>query len=104
MSRSSGQAHQAGLRIFGGTLIPFQGAGYWTPAGEAERETINRWIRTSGAFDGVIDFAAALPDPRGPHVIDPRYDSGDHLHPNDAGCRAMAKAILAAMLLHPQRS
>jgi lysophospholipase L1-like esterase len=95
------QAHQAGLRIFGGTLIPFGGAAYWTPAGEAERETINRWIRTSGAFDGVIDFAAALADPRDPRVIDPRYDSGDHLHPNDAGYRAMANAIDAAMLLHP---
>jgi len=92
------QAHAAGLRIIGATLTPFRGARYWTPAAEAKREQINHWILTSGAFDGVIDFAGALADPAQPQRLDPRYDSGDHLHPNDAGYRAMAAAIDLRML------
>jgi lysophospholipase L1-like esterase len=94
------QAHAAGLKIFGGTLTPFKGANYWTPAGEAKREAVNRWIRTSGAFDGVIDFAKAVSDPSDPSKLNPAYDSGDHLHPNGAGYRAMASAIRLAMLLN----
>jgi lysophospholipase L1-like esterase len=92
------QAHAAGLKIFGATLTAFGGARYWTPAGEAKREAINYWIRTSGAFDGVIDFAAATADPRDPAMLAPAYDSGDHLHPNAAGYRAMARAIDLTML------
>jgi lysophospholipase L1-like esterase len=86
-------AHTAGLKIFGATLTPFEGARYWTPAGEAKREAVNNWIRTSGAFDGVIDFAAAVADPGDPDRLNPPYDSGDHLHPNAAGYHAMAAAI-----------
>ena len=86
-------AHAAGLRIFGATLTPFDGARYWTPAGEAKREAVNNWIRTSGALDGVIDFAGAVADPSDPDRLDPVYDSGDHLHPNAAGYRAMAAAV-----------
>jgi lysophospholipase L1-like esterase len=93
------EAHRAGVRIFGATLIPFGGARYWTPAGEAKRQAINRWIRASGAFDGVIDFAKVLADPRDPQFIAPRYDSGDHLHPDDAGYQAMADAVDLAMLV-----
>jgi lysophospholipase L1-like esterase len=92
------QAHAAGLKIFGATLTPFGGARYWTPAGEAKRDAINDWIRTSGAFDGVIDFAAAVADPSDPEILDPAYDSGDHLHPNAAGYRAMARAVDPTML------
>jgi lysophospholipase L1-like esterase len=92
-------AHTAGLKIFGATLTPFEGARYWTPAGEAKREAVNNWIRTSGAFDGVIDFAAAVADPRDPNRLSPAYDSGDHLHPNAAGYRAMAAAINLSALL-----
>lgn len=93
-------AHAAGVAIFGATLTPFQGAFYWTPAGEAKREAVNAWIRHSGAFDGVIDFAAAVADPRHPERYFPAYDSGDHLHPNDAGYLAMANAVNLSMLLH----
>lgn len=93
------QAHAAGLRIFGATLTPFRGARYWTPAGEAKREDVNHWIMTSGGFDGVIDFAKVLAERSNPEVMNPRYDSGDHLHPNDAGYRAMAAAINLAALL-----
>ncbi len=92
-------AHTAGLQIFGATLLPFEGAGYWTPQGERVREAINRWILTSGAFDGVINFAAAVADPTDPQRLNPAYDSGDHLHPNDAGYRAMADAVDIPTLL-----
>ena len=92
-------AHARGLRIFGATLLPFQGAGYYSAAGEATREAVNAWIRTSGAFDGVIDFDQVMRDPADPLRLNPAYDSGDHLHPNDAGYQAMANAINLAMLL-----
>ncbi len=93
------QAHARRLRIFGATLLPFQGAGYYTAAGEATREAVNTWIRTSRAFDGVIDFDAVMRDPAHPLMLNPAYDSGDHLHPNDAGYQAMADAINLEMLL-----
>jgi lysophospholipase L1-like esterase len=93
------QAHAAGLRIFGGTLTPFQGAGYWSAQGEQTRDAANRWIRSSGEFDGVVDFAAATASPDNPKVFDPAYDSGDHLHPNDSGYRAMADAISLSALM-----
>ena len=92
-------AHTAGLKIFGATLTPFQGARYWTPLGEADREAVNHWIRTSGVFDGVIDFASAVADPEDPERLNPAYDSGDHLHPNAAGYRAMAAAVNLTTLL-----
>jgi lysophospholipase L1-like esterase len=94
-----GLAHAAGMRIFGATLTPFQGSQYWTPGAEAERESVNRWIRTSHAFDGVIDFAKALADPGHPLRMAPALDSGDHLHPDGAGYRAMAAAVNLGMLL-----
>jgi lysophospholipase L1-like esterase len=93
------QAHARAVRIFGATLLPYQGAGYYSPAGEAVREAVNTWIRTSGAFDGVIDFDAVMRDPADPLRLNPAYDSGDHLHPNDAGYQAMADAIDLSMLL-----
>jgi lysophospholipase L1-like esterase len=92
-------AHAAGLKIFGATLTPFEGAFYWSPAKEQTREVLNNWIRTSGAFDGVIDFAKATADPSDPEMFYPPYDSGDHLHPNDSGYQAMANAVNLAMLL-----
>lgn len=92
-------AHAAGLRVFGGTLTPFRGARYWTPAGEAKREAVNHWIRDGGAFDGVIDFAAAVAAPGDPEQIAPAFDSGDHLHPDAAGYRAMARAVDLASLV-----
>jgi lysophospholipase L1-like esterase len=91
-------AHSAGLKIFGATLTPFKGSACWTPAGEAKREAVNNWIRASHAFDGVIDFAKAVQDPLSPLYINPAYNSGDNLHPNDAGYQAMANAINLALL------
>jgi lysophospholipase L1-like esterase len=91
--------HNAGLRILGGTLTPFKGVpGYWNPTGEQIREDVNHWILTSGAFDGVVDFAAATAAATDPQVFAPAFDSGDHLHPNDAGYQAMADAINLRLL------
>ena len=90
------RAHERGLKIFGGTLTPFEGTtipGYFTPAGEVKRQAVNHFIRTSGAFDGVIDFDVATRDPSHPTRFLPAFDSGDHLHPSDAGYQAMANAI-----------
>jgi lysophospholipase L1-like esterase len=92
------QAHAAGLRILGGTLTPFQGAFYYSPAKERIREQVNTWIRTSGAFDGVIDFAKAVQDPADPLRLAPADDSGDHLHPSTVGYQAMADAISLSLL------
>ena len=97
------QAHARGVRIFGATLLPYQGAGYYSSAGEAIREAVNAWIRSSGAFDGVVDFDAVMRAPANPLRLNPAYDSGDHLHPNDAGYQAMADAINLDMLLPPSR-
>jgi lysophospholipase L1-like esterase len=87
------QAHTRGLKIFGATLTPFYGAAYYTDVGEAKRQALNEWIRTSKAYDAVIDFDRASRDPENPKMFLPLYDSCDHLHPNDAGYRAMADAI-----------
>lgn len=90
------RVRERGLKIYGATLLPFEGAaqaGYFTPEGEAKRQAVNHWIRTSGAFDAVIDFDRVIRDPAQPSRILSAYDSGDHLHPNDAGYRAMAASI-----------
>jgi lysophospholipase L1-like esterase len=93
-----GQAHAAGVRIIGATILPDYGAGYYSAAHEAIRDAVNTWIRTSGAFDGVIDFDKAVQDPANPAALNPAYDSGDHLHPNASGMQAMANAIDLALL------
>jgi lysophospholipase L1-like esterase len=92
------RAHAAGVKTFGSTLTPFAGSRYWTPTGEAKREAVNAWVRSSGAFDGVIDFARVLADPNDPVRLNPRFDDGDHEHPNDTGYQAMADAINLTML------
>jgi lysophospholipase L1-like esterase len=87
------RAHARGVRIYGATLTPFEGANYWTPEGEARRQALNEWIRTSKAYDAVFDFDAAVRDPNHPAKVLPRYDPGDHLHLNAAGYKAMADTI-----------
>jgi lysophospholipase L1-like esterase len=93
------RAHAAGLKVFGGTLLPFAGArtpagaNVWTDAGEAKRQALNDWILNSGAYDGVIDFAGTVADPEDSHALSAEYDSGDHLHPNEAGQHALAEGV-----------
>ena len=91
------RAHARGLKIYGATLTPFEGAAYYTPEGEAKREALNNWIRTSGEYDGVIDFDKVARDPAAPTKFATAVDSGDHLHPGDAGYKAMGDAIDLAL-------
>ena len=86
-------AHEHGIKAIGATLTPYGGAGHYSDKGEQIREAVNDWIRTSGTFDGVIDFDKATQDPANPTHFNPAYDSGDHLHPKDAGYKAMADSI-----------
>ncbi len=90
------RAHELGIKVIGGTLTPFEGTAfghYFTPEKEVKRKAINEWIRTSGAFDGVADFDKAVRDPDHTDRMLAAYDSGDHLHPKDAGYKAMGEAI-----------
>ena len=95
------RARARDVKIYGGTLTPFGGFFFSSPEKEAKRQAVNHWIRTSGEYDAVIDFDAAVRDPRDPTRLwsdaDINYDSGDHLHPNDAGYAAMANAIDLAL-------
>jgi lysophospholipase L1-like esterase len=91
------RTHVRGLRIFGATILPYQGFVGWTAQGETKRMALNQWIRSSGAFDGLIDFDAALRDPAKPARMAPQYDSGDHLHPGPAGHEAMGNAVDLAL-------
>ena len=87
------RGHAAGVRVVVGTMTPWQGWRTYTPEREEIRLAVNRFIRTAGIFDGVVDFDAALRDPANQGAMLPAYDSGDHLHPNDAGYHAMAQAV-----------
>ena len=90
------RAHARGIKVIGATLLPRGGTEFPappTPAANAKRDAVNAWIRNSGAFDAVVDWDKTMGDPSRPDHLSPAYDSGDHLHPNDAGYRAMAEAI-----------
>jgi lysophospholipase L1-like esterase len=91
------RAHARGLKIYGATLTPYEGAGYYSPQGEAKRQALNDWIRKSGEYDGVIDFDAVTRDPASPGKFAAFADSGDHLHPGDAGYKAMGDAVDLAL-------
>ncbi|KRB83855.1 SGNH/GDSL hydrolase family protein [Noviherbaspirillum sp. Root189] len=104
-------AHARGLRIVGGTLPPFEGAlegtpyaGHYSVAKEQLRQQVNSWIRDTADFDAVVDFDALLRDPDNPRRLLATYDSGNHLHPGDAGYQAMADAVDIAMLIRPDVS
>jgi lysophospholipase L1-like esterase len=88
------RAHAHGIRVYGATIMPFGGfKAYFTPDSEAARQEVNRWIRTSGAFDGVIDFDAIARDPADPTRLSAATDGGDHLHLSAAGYQLIADAI-----------
>jgi lysophospholipase L1-like esterase len=97
-------AHSHGITVIGATLQPDEGAGYWTAEGNALREAVNNWILTSGAFDGTADFSTVLEDPANPARLLPAYDSGDHLHPNDAGYQAIADSVSLRLLTTPYQA
>jgi lysophospholipase L1-like esterase len=95
------RAHERGVEIWGATLLPLDGAEapFSSAEGEEKRELVNAWIRTAGAFDAVIDFNRITRDPAHPTHLLPAFDSGDHVHPNEAGYRAMAASIDSALLM-----
>ncbi|MET8945769.1 SGNH/GDSL hydrolase family protein [Streptomyces sp. NPDC004542] len=92
------QAHAAGVRVVAATVMPFNGMSGYTAARETIRQQVNTWIRTSGAFDAVLDFDLAVRNPADATTLLPAYDSGDHIHPNDAGYQAMADAVTLSAL------
>lgn len=87
------RAHEHGIKVYGATLTPYGGAGYFSEKGEQVREDVNRWIRESGTLDGVIDFDKVTRDAQDPTRFDPKCDSGDHLHPADGGYKTMGDSI-----------
>jgi lysophospholipase L1-like esterase len=93
LSQMVERAHEHGIKVIGATLTPYKGAGYFTEEGEQIRQAVNQWILTSGVFDGTVDFDKATRDPANPLMFAPQYDSGDHLHPKDAGYEAMGNAV-----------
>jgi lysophospholipase L1-like esterase len=97
------RAHSRGLRVLGALLTPFEGSEY-SPEKEVKRQALNEWIRTSKMYDGVIDFDKVVRDPSRPTQLLPKFDSGDHIHPNDAGYEAMGAAIDLELLKAPPRT
>ena len=93
LGQLAARAHTQGIKVIGATLTPYVGAKYQSPAGETMRNTINQWIRTTSQLDGVIDFDKVTTDPTHPGMFLPLYDSGDELHPGDAGYKAMGESI-----------
>lgn len=94
LQRLISQAHAGGLHVLLGTLTPFEGASYWSEEKERRRSAVNEWIRARAGKDlAVVDFDAALRDPARPRALKPAFDSGDHLHPGNAGYAAMADAV-----------
>jgi lysophospholipase L1-like esterase len=87
-----------GLAVKGATLTPFEGAFYYSEAGEQKRQQVNKFIRTTDRYDGVVDFDKAIRDPNQPKRMQPKYNSGDNLHPSDEGYRAMANAVDLSLL------
>ncbi len=93
------RAHAHGIKVIGGTIMPFMGSTFYHPSesNESDRQVVNTWIRAAGHFDAVIDFDKIMADPSHPNHLRPDYDSGDHLHPSPAGYRAMADSIPLAL-------
>jgi len=87
------RAHTAGIRVIGATIMPEEGVPTASERGDQIRTSVNQWIRTSKAFDAVVDFDAVVRDPQRPIRIRGEFDPGDHIHPNDAGNQAMADAF-----------
>jgi lysophospholipase L1-like esterase len=96
------RAHSHGIKVFGATILPYGGSGYYhpSPANEADRVAVNKWIREPGHFDEVIDFDKLTADPAHPDQMLPAYDSGDHLHPSPAGYRTMGNMAPTSVFAH----
>jgi lysophospholipase L1-like esterase len=95
------RAHTHGIKVIGCTLTPYEGAAYFSEDGEVMRQAVNNFIRTSGAYDAIVDFDMVERDPANPKQLLPAYNLTDHLHPNDAGYKAMADAIDLSIFARP---
>ena len=107
LKQLAGRAHEMGLKVIGATLTPFAGCpfpGYYTAEKDAVRAAVNQWVRTTDVYDGYIDFDKATRDPANPDQMLAAYDGGDHLHPGDAGYKAMAEAIDLKMFRAAKKS
>jgi lysophospholipase L1-like esterase len=93
LSQLASRAHTHGIKVYGATLTPYVGAKYSSPAGEQTRQAVNHWIRTTEVLDGFVDFDKVTQDPANPAVFSSTADGGDHLHPSDAGYKAMGESI-----------
>jgi lysophospholipase L1-like esterase len=93
-----GRAHAHGIKVLGATLTPFEGTNVYNESGETIRQAVNKWIRSTDAFDAIVDFDKAICDPERPTRVRPEYDSGDHIHPSAAGYKAMADLIPLSLL------
>jgi lysophospholipase L1-like esterase len=100
MQNTIAQAKASGIKIYLGTITPYNGASYYDAAGELKREAVNAFVRSANGADGVLDFDQVVRDPSNPTALLPAYDSGDHLHPNDIGYQAMANSIDLGVLEH----
>jgi lysophospholipase L1-like esterase len=98
------RAHTHGIKVIGCTLTPYEGAAYYSETGEVMREAVNNFIRTSGAYDAIVDFDKVERDPANPNQLLPAYNIADHLHPNDAGYKAMADSIDLSLFGAPVRT
>jgi lysophospholipase L1-like esterase len=98
-----GRARAHGIKVFGATLTPFEGTNVYDKSGEAIRQAVNEWIRSTDAFDAIIDFDKAICDPEHPTRVRQEYDSGDHIHPSAAGYKAMADLIPLSLLRGKQK-
>jgi len=94
------RAHERGIKVYGATVTPFEGVNTYNAEGEATRQALNQWIRTGGAFDAVLDFDAAVRDPNHQTRLRADYDCGDHIHPSEAGYKALADAINLMLFKH----
>ena len=93
MKQMIDRAHTHQIKVIGATLTPYECAAYYSEKGEEVRQIVNRWIRSGGAFDEVLDFDKVTQDTSKPKSFKPTFNNGDHLHPNDAGYKAMADSI-----------
>ena len=87
------RAHSHGIKVIGCTLTPYEGAAYYSEKGEEVRQAFNRWIRTGGAFDAVVDYDKVTQDSANPKTFKATFNNTDHLHPNDTGYKAMADSV-----------
>lgn len=98
------RAHAHGFRVYGATIMPYEGSFYFSPQGEAIREAVNHWIRTSGAFDAVIDMDKVTRNPRNPEQLSPATGTVDHLHPSPRGYQMMSNAVSLRLFSNGNRA